>query len=48
MQLEKPKIIKSSFDRPNLFLTCKKKHDIQLDILPYVEKYCNDFIIIYA
>jgi len=48
LQLDKPVIVKSSFDRPNLSLACKRKLDIQLDILPYIKKYSNDYIIIYA
>lgn len=49
LQLDRPKVIKSSFDRKNLFIECKRKSsDIQMDIKPYVEQYKNDCIIIYA
>ena len=49
LQLDKPKIVISSFDRKNLFLECKRKSDnIQKDIKPYLEQYKDDCIIIYA
>ena len=48
LQLEKPIIVKSSFDRTNLFIACKKKRDILMDLYPYLEEYKNDYIIIYA
>ena len=49
LQLVSPTIIKSSFDRPNLSIEChKKSSDIFLDIKPFLDKFHNDCIIIYA
>jgi Werner syndrome ATP-dependent helicase len=51
LQLHKPVIVKSSFDRKNLFIECKKKSgNISDDILPVLQdgKYDNVSIIIYA
>lgn len=49
LQLDKPKVIKSSFDRKNLHISCKKKTgDIQSDIYPFLQEYKNDCIIIYT
>jgi Werner syndrome ATP-dependent helicase len=42
LQLNKPKIFKTSFDRKNLYIECKKKsNDIETDIYPYLEEYTN-------
>ena len=50
LKLKKPKLIKSSFDRPNLYLSIanKTKNDIYADLNKLVKKYKNDFIIIYT
>ena len=49
LQLNKPKIFKSSFDRKNLYIECRKKtSNIENDILPFLNEYHNDCIIIYA
>lgn len=50
LQLKKTKIIKSSFDRPNLFLSVSKKtkDNIELDLKPLVTKYKEESIIIYT
>ena len=49
LQLFNPIVVKSSFDRPNLFIEChKKSSDIFLDIKPFLDKFHNDCIIIYA
>lgn len=56
LNLNNPKLIVASFDRPNLYLKIdfpqndKKKKKITKDvkILPYIEKYPNDKIIIYT
>jgi RecQ family ATP-dependent DNA helicase len=42
-------LIKSSFDRPNLYLQVNTKStDIARDIIPIVEKYCDEPVIIYC
>jgi len=49
LQIDKPKIIKSSFDRKNLSIECHKKtSDVFTDIRPFLLQYFNDCIIIYA
>ena len=60
LNLNKPTIIRASFDRPNLFLSIldipdnpikktkgKKKMSNEELVLPYINKYKNDKIIIY-
>ncbi len=47
--LDDPVIVKSSFDRPNLYIEVNRKsHDPIDDIAPYLGKYKDDFTIIYA
>ena len=49
LQLDNPKIVKSSFDRTNLSIECyKKSSDIFTDIQPFLDQFFNDCIIIYA
>jgi len=53
IKLNKPKIIRANFDRPNLFIECKnieKKHrkNIHFLIKEYIDKYENDRIIVYV
>lgn len=50
LKLKKPKLIKSSFDRPNLYLSVsnKTKDDIYSDLKPLVTKFKDQFIIIYT
>ena len=49
LQLNNPKIIKSSFDRKNLYISCNRKtNNIENDISPYLYEFENDCIIIYA
>lgn len=49
LQMTKPQIIKSSFDRTNLYIECNKKSgDIEADIFKILEEYKDDCIIIYA
>lgn len=48
LKIEK-KIIKNSFDRPNLFIKCEQVKTINTTVLkPYLDKYKNDKIIIYT
>lgn len=46
--LTNAKIIKSSFNRENLYIECHKKTNIEIDIHPYLQEYLNEYIIIYA
>lgn len=49
LNLRNPKIIKSSFDRPNLYLgVSNKSKDIYNDLNQLLKKYKNEFIIIYT
>ncbi len=49
LEMENPLIIKSSFDRPNLYISLKpKSKSIIADLKPFIEKYEDDFIIIYC
>jgi RecQ family ATP-dependent DNA helicase len=49
LEMENPLIIKSSFDRPNLYISLKPKtKSIIGDLKPLIEKYKDDFIIIYC
>lgn len=49
LQMNKPKIVKSSFDRKNLYIECNKKSsDIEADIYKLLDEYKDDCIIIYA
>jgi len=49
LQLNKPVIVKSSFDRKNLFIECKRKSDnVANDITSVLENYNDECIIIYA
>lgn len=48
LKMINPILIKSSFDRKNLFIECKNKSDIETDIQPYLEEFIDDFIIIYV
>merc|ERR1712166_109713 len=49
LNLKNPKIIKSSFDRPNLFLSVSNKSkDIYNDLNELINKYKDEFIIIYT
>lgn len=45
---EKPIIVKSTFDRPNLKIIVNQKKDIQNDICPLIENNINKKIIIYT
>lgn len=40
--------IKTSFDRPNLYIEVRKKSKIANDIIPLIKKYANKSIIIYC
>jgi Werner syndrome ATP-dependent helicase len=42
------KLVKSSFDRPNLFIEVKQKLEIESDIAPYLQQYIDKFSIIYV
>jgi len=48
LKLNNPKIIKSSFDRKNLYLSFFKKTNIKSDIYPYLLKHKDNFTIIYV
>jgi Werner syndrome ATP-dependent helicase len=51
LQLNDPYIVIGNFDRPNLYLSVKCKSgskDLYQDIKPLIEKYKNDYIIIYC
>lgn len=50
LDLRNPKIIKSSFDRPNLYLSIstKTKNNIYEDLYKLMKKYKNESIIIYT
>ena len=49
LEMENPVIIKSSFDRPNLYISLKPKtKNIIEDMKPIIEKFKEDFIIIYC
>jgi len=50
LQLKKPKIVKGSFDRKNLYISVEEKNKIikYSEILELVKKYNDEFIIIYS
>ena len=49
LQLDNPKIVKSTFDRKNLSIEChKKSSDIFTDIRPFLQEFYNDCVIIYT
>jgi ATP-dependent DNA helicase RecQ len=49
LEMENPVIIKSSFDRPNLYISLKPKtKNIIEDMKEVINKFKNDFIIIYC
>lgn len=48
LNLKTKEPIKTSFDRPNLYLEVNKKINIADDILPIIKKYKNEPIIIYC
>lgn len=47
LNLKNPLIVKSSFDRPNLFLECKPKTTIIKDLIPIFQNF-NEQVIIYC
>jgi len=49
LEMNDPIIIKSSFDRPNLYISLKPKNkNILEDLKPIINKFKDDFIIIYC
>ena len=38
----------SSFDRPNLYIECRLKNEIKFDLEPYIDKYKEQYCIIYV
>ena len=49
LEMENPVIVKSSFDRPNLYISLKPKtKSIISDMKDILEKFKDDFIIIYC
>ena len=49
LEMENPIIVKSSFDRPNLYISLKPKtKNIIEDMKDVINKFKNDFIIIYC
>lgn len=45
---QKYNVIKTSFDRPNLYLEISEKNRMMSDIMPLIKKHNNDPIIIYC
>jgi len=48
LQLDEPKVFKTSFDRPNLIISVETKPKEINKIFPILEEYKNDFSIIYC
>jgi ATP-dependent DNA helicase RecQ len=48
LQLENPQIFKTSFDRPNLIISVKSKPTEFDCLIENLDKYKNDFVIIYC
>lgn len=48
LELDNPKIFKTSFDRPNLNITVLRKPKLFSDAFKLIDKYNNDFIIVYC
>ena len=48
LNITNPIIIKSSFDRKNLYIKCNKKSDIRNDLAFILEDYNDKYVIIYA
>ena len=48
MKLSDPHILIGNFDRPNLYISAKKKTSIEKDLIPLLEKYASNNTIIYC
>jgi RecQ family ATP-dependent DNA helicase len=48
MKLDDPYILIGDFDRPSLYISVQKKTTIEKDIKPLLEKYINEYVIIFC
>jgi ATP-dependent DNA helicase RecQ len=48
LELDNPQVFKTSFDRPNLSINVLRKPNSFKEIFPILDKYNNDFTIIYC
>lgn len=48
LKLDDPYVITGNFDRPNLYISVKKRTTPENDIIDLVTKYPNDYVIIYC